>query len=67
MVEMGDNIESRQEVLTEMKTFIEHECSEIGEILAQLSWTPDHILKVGIILSDGATSINTHTCDVKIF
>nr|KAG5704445.1 hypothetical protein BaRGS_024300 [Batillaria attramentaria] len=28
-----------------MQTFIEDECAHIGQTLAQLSWTPDHILK----------------------
>lgn len=48
---MGDNVlvdnaEERQQFIKEMESFIEKECSEIGEILAEMSWTPDHILKV---------------------
>ena len=52
---MGDSVpvgraEERQKFVTEMESFVEKECSEIGEILAQMSWTPDHILKVCCIV-----------------
>ncbi|KAK7103860.1 U11/U12 small nuclear ribonucleoprotein 48 kDa protein-like [Littorina saxatilis] len=37
--------DKRRRFMSEMKSFIEEECLEIGEILNHMSWTPDHILK----------------------
>ncbi|XP_076463891.1 U11/U12 small nuclear ribonucleoprotein 48 kDa protein-like [Babylonia areolata] len=45
MAVVTERVGDRKTFIAEIKAFIEKECTEIGELLSHLSWTPDHILK----------------------
>ncbi|KAK7493560.1 hypothetical protein BaRGS_00015271 [Batillaria attramentaria] len=72
---MTDSPQSRRDFIAEMQTFIEDECAHIGQTLAQLSWTPDHILKSELLvqcphnsahhLPEAALKKHSHACELR--
>lgn len=43
---LGDTLDSRRRFIEDTTAFIVQECSFLGDLLAQMSWTPEYILRV---------------------